>query len=312
MDKKTLLKKLEQEAGHVELYYTDYNDSLQDPEHIYQYISEWYVDWIFELRDTRETIDNILSNIFDDKELEFIRNDEETKEAMEQYLYDNDKSDPLKDLTKNTNTRYRYDLDIEIPDLDYMNKSEYNKLIKSLTNKFKRFWYKEKDIRNMIGNSSYGWQLYMLWHWNLNDFENNQNKKYIDITGELICFNSGNGSGWWTEKQNTVTVQRDPEHLILDDLGWGYWYATDLCGLCPSYYEGDIHFENKVDTYIRITKQKSQAKIDEEKQNEYDKVYRAWWCSATDRNMSRHRNVEYRNHYPCGWKCKDCWRFWID
>ncbi len=306
-----LIQKLKDTNPYVDLYYVDYRDELTDPEHIHSYIKEWYIEWIEDLWDTSESVRYILEEVYTEEEIHYIRTNDDVRFEIEDWIHSQDKSNPTETLAKQTKTWFRYDLDIEIPDMEYCSSKEYNSLIKKITNRFKKFWYKENHIRNMIGNAPYWWQLYMLWYWDLSDFKNNQNKKYATITWELICFNSDNWSWWWTEQHETIKVQWNPDNLILDDLDPGYWYATDLCWLCPSYYDWDISFTDEPKWHIRIS-QVSIAKEKIEEQRKFDKIYREWWCSFEDSNMSRHRNVEYRNEYPCGWKCKDCWRFWID
>lgn len=306
-----LIQKLKDTNPYVDLYYVDYRDELTDPEHIHSYIKEWYIEWIEDLWDVSESVRYILEEVYTEEEIQYIRENDDLRFEIEDWIYSNDKSDPTSTLAKQTKTWFRYDLDIEIPDMDYYSSKEYNSLIKKITNRFKKFWYKEKHIRNMIGNASYWWQLYMLWYWDLSDFRDNQNKKYTEITWELICFNSDNWSWRGTEQHETIKVQWNPDNLILDDLDTWYWYATDLCGLCPSYYDWCVGFTDEPKWHIRIS-QVSLAKEKIEEQRKFDKIYREWWCSASDRNMSRHRNVKYRNDYPCGWKCENCWRFWID
>lgn len=309
MDLQTLIDKL---PTTIELCYVDYNDKLHSAESIRQ-VMWWEFDathyWY-----TREIVDQIIMDTYTEEEQEFLRENEEIRQAISDEIYSRDTSDPSRQLAKNTNTWFRYDLDIEIPDLDYMSKSEYNKLIRQLTKRFSRFWYKENHIRNMVANAPYWWQLYMLWYGSVSDivYDKHFGQKYATIWWELICFDANNWSWRGTEQLVYVTVQRNEDNLILDDLDTGYWYATDLCGLCPSYYDWDISFHKTATSYLKTNKWKSQATIHREEQEKFEDVYRKWWCSFEDSKMSRHRNVKYINNYPCGWKCENCWRFWID
>lgn len=45
---------------------------------------------------------------------------------------------------------------------------------------------------------------------------------------------------------------------------------------------------------------------------EYDRVYKAGGCTLGDTDMRRHRDVYYRNVFPCGSVCPHCGQFWGD
>jgi hypothetical protein len=44
----------------------------------------------------------------------------------------------------------------------------------------------------------------------------------------------------------------------------------------------------------------------------YARIYRQGKCTFGDMDIRRHRNVYYRNDFPCGNKCPHCGTFWID
>ncbi len=86
----------------VDLYYVDYRDDLENsPEAIQELMKEWSYDY-FDDRDIWEIIDECIENVFDDEEQEEIRNNDKLREVIQDWFYDNDISNPLKDLCKNT------------------------------------------------------------------------------------------------------------------------------------------------------------------------------------------------------------------
>lgn len=105
-------KKLQQEYPMgVDLYYVDYRDTLRDiPEAITQVMECWYYDCLLDNRYIWDWIDYIINNIFNEEEREYINENYELYQSIMDRIYDNDKSDPLKDLCKNTN-----DIRIRIP-----------------------------------------------------------------------------------------------------------------------------------------------------------------------------------------------------
>jgi hypothetical protein len=72
------------------------------------------------------------------------------------------------------------------------------------------------------------------------------------------------------------------------------------------------------DTNYSFVKARGKLKLDEaqiaytNQQNKYVKRFKEGKCSAGDMNITRHRDVFYRNDFPCGNKCPHCGTFWID
>lgn len=146
---KELIDKL---PSHISLYFVDYRDTLQSADNIRDVMRGEFD--ATQNRDVRETIDWIINDTYTEEEIEFIKNNSVQQTIMDT-IYERDDSNPEYELAKNTNTWFRYDLDIEIPDRDCLSKSEYNKLVRQLTKRFSKFGYKEKHIRNMLGNAPY-------------------------------------------------------------------------------------------------------------------------------------------------------------
>lgn len=89
--------------------------------------------------DASENLRYILEEVYTKEEIKYIRENDDARFEIEDWIYSNDKSDPTSALAKQTKTWFRYDLDIEIPDMEYYTSKEYNSLIKKITNRFKKF-----------------------------------------------------------------------------------------------------------------------------------------------------------------------------
>lgn len=91
----------------VDLYYVDYRDSIDSPKDQQQILKQWYLDDdVCQYRDDciEDTIRDIISNIFSSEEMEYIKSEEwnDVRYTVRDWCYDNDSSNPLKDLCRNT------------------------------------------------------------------------------------------------------------------------------------------------------------------------------------------------------------------
>lgn len=77
------------------------------------------------------------------------------------------------------------------------------------------------------------------------------------------------------------------------------------------------------DDWFKSTKvsfgKKAKKEISKSKTNEYlgreksyIETYKNGSCTHGDMDINRHRDVYYRNDFPCGNKCPNCGTFWID
>lgn len=49
-----------------------------------------------------------------------------------------------------------------------------------------------------------------------------------------------------------------------------------------------------------------------ERQQKYNDTFKAGKCTFGDRDMNRHRDIQYSNVFPCGWHCPHCGMTWVD
>ena len=61
-----------------------------------------------------------------------------------------------------------------------------------------------------------------------------------------------------------------------------------------------VHVENEALTQER------------ERQQKYNDTFKAGKCTFGDRDMNRHRDIQYSNVFPCGWHCPHCGMTWVD
>ena len=89
-----------------------------------------------------------------------------------------------------------------------------------------------------------------------------------------------------------------------------YNYSFDVCGMVHDWCNGtDFSFRHKKQAKKAP---KSSLSAIQEQDRKYQEIYKAGGCSLGDINISRHRNTEYINEFPCGTHCRDCGHFWID
>lgn len=89
----------------VSIYYVDYRDDLEDsPEAIEELMKNWSHDSLTYNRETGEVIWNLAKDVFTIEEMNRIKESEgdEVWYAIRDWFYDNDKSNPLKDICNNT------------------------------------------------------------------------------------------------------------------------------------------------------------------------------------------------------------------
>jgi len=312
----------------LDLIYIDYRDSFDENEKVIEelaqtgFVDSVEMDWMYD--NQFESMSEIEKQIFNEKELEKIKEDNDLSQAVSDTFYSIDTSDPIKNLLHNTSRRYfYYDLNFEIEAgwyndgmWDHEKEGHTEKTAKSIARKLRINYKKHKsDLDLLVAQASYGGQLVILFVADPEDMFG-EKRKYIKFEKNFsICImDRGQGSGDHTElkvKELMLEFKRDNMH---DDEGdAGYSYSGDVCGLCKGEV-ADFGWTDKLkktDKLI-IVQTNKEAEEFRKREAEFEKRYKEGKCSLGDKKYSRHRNTEYINDYPCGNKCKDCGQFWID
>lgn len=323
---------------HIELYYVDYNDNLNDHEHadllqgcVEQNSIFPIQDMIWNWWDCPE--DALMDEIQKDMRsigLEdlFLDNYEEVRD----YLVENDESDPVKDLLKNTGrvTCY-YDLGLELDcgwRYEFLAQPWRNESIAQCAYKVRRKLGIKKDspeakeIYDMLANCGCGGSLRIYFKARVQDliFGNPYAGKTTKKDFQQICFNGrvalavynqteGSGDFCYINLNHDFPFLRDNLTISKTDK-----YDLENCfGLCGNWLDKCIEpicseAPLKKKQSIKASKSAELRKHEAE----LDAIYKAGGCTAGDMDMRRHRGVYYDNNIPCGHHCPHCGTFWID
>jgi hypothetical protein len=123
----------------------------------------------------------------------------------------------------------------------------------------------------------------------------------------------GNGSGHSEPIGIKLTAKFNRKNLHSDNGAPGYSFTNDVCGLTKGFMSyANIRKAKKTDKIIEVDiNPKFEAEMKREK--ELDKHWKeTGHCTFGDMNFKRHKNLPYRNDFPCGNKCTECGTFFID
>lgn len=300
----------------VDLCYVDYRDYIEDDrnreqvlqnyDNAYEILKGDY--WIIDSE--IESIDYTIREY--EEELGEDINDEE-REEMTEWLQNNNTSNPIDELIKNTPKEYLY-YDTGISVNGDTSGEEREKEAKMIAKKLKIDYDKNKRALNSIlCEAYYGGQLVILFEGEIGDFL--QDGKYIRFNKKysLCVMDRGQGSGSDESIDESLLFEFVRENLHTDKGDNGYSYAYEVCGLVGGIMEdGEItNKKHKGEKVIKVLENEDR-KAQREKEEKYIESWKNGKCSFGDMNMKRHKNTPYRNEYPCGNKCEECGTFWID
>lgn len=297
----------------VELTYVDYRDCIEDCKQQDEIVKTGYLDSVDDRYDKYESIEYIIKEVFTDEEQGYIRDDDELKQSIVDWCYDNDTSNPMKQLIKNTwKVLMFYDLDYYVDEC--LTTEEVDEQVKWIQ-KFLKV-KDDKAIRECVLNASYWWELCILFDWDLEDFYWEKDWKYICFDNATIgIIHRGNGSWDFEKTQLDLCLPFDRKRIYVDK---AYKYSvSEIFGL--RIVDDDwYNFWNKLSKDTRYTKIKmkqseEETKLDKARKQEefFEAEYRKWICHFEDEKFGRHTTV-YVNEYPCWNRCTKCWRFFID
>lgn len=241
------------------------------------------------------------------------------EEYIMEELYARDQFDPADELLKHTSEIVMfYSTGEEIPDMygaDDEEDKEYLDKIKEIL-EIKDDKYDEK-ILDMMHQAS-GGELRIYFTRYLEKMvsckmENNEVKDFTTIrfSGKVAVAiaDSINGSGDHCFVETDVTFPFKRSNLFVDGQV-KYSYTYEVCGMTSDWCnDTEVEFGYE-ETEKEIKESQSSEWV--ERQKKYDETFKAGGCTFGDMNITRHRDVYYRNEYPAGNKCPHCGTFWID
>lgn len=311
------------------LLFVDYNDSLDEHTGKLQEaledgttnaISE-FVDWAFDdtesLRHEKEELKKKIVGELGINEEEADKLIEKYESDIEDHIYANDKSTPVKDLLRNTSKQVIfYDTGYEMEaeswswtDKETLEEVEKIKKILNITNdKY------DENIRVMVRQATYGGQLVVYFYEKIDNlFPEDPEKDFTKIDfkdAAIAIIDVYGGSGDHTKViGHNFSLPFKRENLTIDKT-IKYNYTYSVCGLMSDWCSNTI---------VKLSHEKAEGEIKESRMNAhkakeamYNEVFAKGKCSAGDMDIYRHRDVFYRNDFPCGNKCPHCGTFWID
>ena len=319
--KEELIKRLADENPHgVELVYIDRSDDFSER-------PEWCDELIRSKEGFSPSMDDIEfweneheSEIYLIKEVlvdgeDYDDLDDDVREAARDWLHDNNKSSPIKEMLSHTSSWLAfYDLGIE---LDHTcrccsNTREHRKQVESIMERFNISKDQRRKIECLTSQAN-GGELVIYFQVDTSDFyANSRDEKYITFTNPHIgIIDFSNGSGDVTEVECTVQLPFDRRRIRIDRCAPGYGWSK----ICGEFTANDYELSNKLKPDVKLLRLANDygPSYREQREIEFEKHWKETGeCSFGDMKISRHKDTEYTNNYPCGTKCKKCATFWID
>lgn len=309
---------------HVSLYYVDYNENLDEEievleESIVKNSLYPIMEDVLEAYDDRgiQEVQNILNDMRNRMESDGIAWDEEWEDEIRDAIYEKDSSSLLEDLLRNTHpVPAFYDLGMKYGGLYSADDDEVSRAVTQVCEAL-QIPLDDSDrveaIRDILlscGDDAY-LRIYfkscldtLLCGVKDADFKTVQFKGLFTVA----LHDPMGGGGWSEEIKLDCKFKFNRKNLHHSDGADRYSYY-DVYG-CDA--EGDeprfsIHSSKQASETAE-----SNIEAVKETERKYDETHRNGGCTFGDTRMARHRDVEYRNDFPCGWKCPHCGQFWID
>lgn len=234
----------------------------------------------------------------------------EYKDELWEEIGEKDRSNPASDMIRNTSDVCMfYDTGITVP-----SGHEKDASIAEIRRKLK-YSGSAKNIREILENAFSGGSVRIYFNADLEDMKRSmteKDKKWIEFNGSfaLAVINQYDGSGYYDYIDLEVGTNFIRENLHVSKAC--RYSLEEIFGTYDDWCESDkVRFVDKKPTRTFVSRG---GKVNEANgmERKYEQTFRNGKCTFGDMNMKRHRNIEYINDFPCGWKCKDCGTFWID
>lgn len=298
----------------VELIYIDYRDSFdENVDGLMEVLRQGHIDdesWMWDCQgdNISQIIGNYVDTLPEDTELS-----DETREAMVEWLQENDTSKPYKQLLRNTGHKLFF-LDtsdyVELGD-DWENKKE-------MIQKYAKTEEQKNEIEYLYCEAFYNAPLSFYFYADVEEVYNaihNSKESTIIVDGAYIAnIDRVQGSNWiGNNAVFRIAIPREQFIKALHaDKEKGTGYGWDRIAGQNEYTECAVYSLEKLkDDMLLIDP------IESESLKRERKLDKKWnngrgTCTLGDMNWNRHKEKEYKNEFPCGSHCKSCGNFWID
>ncbi len=301
---------------HVALRYVHYNDQL-NPEQVAAYISG-DADKIqgveCDLLECFDTYDGYLGYLME------VKQDTGLPERVFDYYSDDirfmiedaDTSDPITDLINNTG-------DVACIYTVPFDPEDDKDAVRQLMKMFKIKKEQRKAVQQLVACGD-GGGLEIFFELNSQDIKvlidaafGNQIPPSITFENCSIgLVNHWHGSGDCLDLPGSkITVPLIPSRIRVEKT-LHYSWSYEIAGMCHGWQQTSYKFGNdKITFHIDPAGDNALAAM-QARQDKYNATFKAGGCTHGDMDITRHRNKQYINSYPCGTHCKDCKTFWID
>lgn len=254
---------------------------------------------------------------------------EEHLDEIRDWICAHDESNPVEDLLGNTSKQvFFYSLGIELDHAlhcEYVSTPWRNQSCAQSAYRIRRALGIKKDspeakeILDLCENSNYGGELRIYFESDIRDMisgdewdcnENKEDWRTIRFHGTfaVAVWDNCNGAGDYVKINIDKELPFIRDNLQISEVAEKYNidYACGLCGDWLRDCEEPGFSFTKAKTH---SVKKSKAVTQEQ---EFQKLYKQGKCSPLDNNISRHRDVYYRNIIPCANVCPHCGKEWLD
>ena len=169
-----------------------------------------------------------------------------------------------------------------------------------------------KKIVRVCENASYGGELRVYWTSDIESLLSGKEEdwKTIKLKGSFVVavYNSNEGAGDYEIVELDTELPFIRANLKISDTER---YSIENCfgmshGWCGDSDTPSFSFDK---TKRQVSIKKS---VINEREKHFEEVFKAGGCSVDDDNFGRHRDVYYRNEFPCGNVCPHCGHIWYD
>ena len=313
----------------VTLHWVGRNDSLDNHtqliqkciskgslDELYTQIDEWFINDYYGFDAVVDELKNDIENTFNLSEDEVGKLYNKYEDEVRDAIYERDDSDVIEDLFRNTSPYvFFYDTGHYVECVFPCGKetieeqlAEIKKIIKLETNDY------DGLIRNMMYQAAYGGNLVIYFSESGLDILKSiqEGCNVVSFSGEvnIAIPNHSCGAGDHTSFRHSFSLPFSKDNLFLcKEVKYSYTY--EVCGMSSSWCDStEMTLSKSEEDLGEVVISDTAAHVAREA--ELDAVYASGGCTAGDMRYERHRNMRYRNNYPCGSICEKCGTFFID
>ena len=318
---------------YVNLYYVNRDEDLNTHQatlqecvsknHLYPLNDVVYDFWVYPEGEYLNEIEEKMDA--DGLHEEFVENEDEIKD----WIYDHDESNPVDELLEHTSDQtFFYSLGIELDHglhYGYMATPWRNQSCAQSAYRIRRALGIKKgspeaaEILELCENSTYGGELRIYFEsdirdmisgdeWNYNEDKEGWRAIHFKGTFAVAVWDNTNGAGDYVKIHIDKELPFIRENLQISEVAEKY-NIEYACGLCGDWLR-DCDKPTFSCTRPKTNGAKKSKAVTQEQY--FQRLYEQGKCSPLDNNISRHRDVYYRNEVPCANVCPHCGKEWLD